>query len=261
LQIDPQRSPILVIEDQPETVLAYEKYLVGSSYQLIAVRTLEQAHQALAQVQPVAIVLDVLLQGENTWSFLAQMKENATTRSIPILVVTVIDNEKQAKALGADAFLVKPVDRMTLLNQLNTLLNPYQQQTLLIIDDDLVVRYLLKQQFFTAALRVLEAANGNEGLQLAQRIQPQAIVLDLVMPDMNGIEVLGQLKSNPQTQQIPVIVHTSHTLEPHDRQVLEQQVVAIISKDSSPGHRTMIELQEALVKAGLALKTEGDEHG
>ncbi|MBL1178295.1 ATP-binding protein [Pantanalinema sp. GBBB05] len=261
LQLDPQRLPILVIEDQPETLFTYEKYLAGSSYQLIAAQTLEQAYQALAQIQPLAIVLDVLLEGENTWSFLTQMKENIATRSIPILVVTVVDNEKQAKALGADAFLVKPVDRLTLLNQLNTLLNPDHQQTLLLIDDDLVVRYLLKQQFFTAALTILEAANGNEGVHLAQQAQPQAIILDLVMPDLNGIEVLERLKTNPATQHIPVIIHTSHSLDSSDRQALEQQVVAIISKDSSPENTTMVELQEALVKAGLALNTEGDDHG
>lgn len=261
LQIDPQRSPVLVIEDQPEILFTYEKYLAGSSYQLIAAQTLEQARQRLNQIQPLAIVLDVLLEGENTWSFLAQMKENAATRSIPILVVTVVDNEKQAKALGADAFLVKPVDRLTFLNQLNTLLSPHQQQTLLLIDDDLVVRYLVKQQLFTASLTILEAANGNEGIQVAQQAQPQAIILDLVMPDLNGIEVLEQLKSNPVTQHIPVVIHTSHSLDSQDYQTLEQQVVAIISKDSSPDNTTMIELQEALVKAGLALKTEGDEHG
>ncbi|MGI0484052.1 ATP-binding protein [Pantanalinema rosaneae CENA516] len=261
LNLDPQRSPILVIEDQSETVFTYEKYLAGSNYQLIAARTLEQARQTLEQIQPLAIVLDVLLEGENTWSFLAQMKENAATRSIPILVVTVIDNEKQAKALGADAFLVKPVDRLTLLNQLNTLINPHQQQTLLLIDDDLVARYLVKQQFFTTSLKILEAGNGNEGLMLAQQAQPQAIILDLVMPDLNGIEVLERLRSHPETQHIPVIIHTSHSLNTHDRQVLAQQVVAIISKDSSPDNTTMIKLQEALVKAGLALKTEGDGHG
>ncbi len=127
-QLDPVRAPVLVIEDNPETLFAYQKYFEESSYQMIPARSLNQAKQALEMFQPVAITLDILLEGHNTWAFLKEMKGNPATQSIPILVMTVIDNEKQAMALGADAFMIKPVDRLLLLNKINTLVKQDIQQ-------------------------------------------------------------------------------------------------------------------------------------
>lgn len=261
-QPDPQRSPLLVIEDQPDVLLAYEKYLHESSYQLIPAQTLEQAHQLLQQIQPVAIVLDILLEGEHTWSFLTQMKENPETQLIPILVATVVDNEKQAKALGADAFLVKPIDRQALLNTLNRLVCPHQQPKLLLIDDDLVARYVLKQQLSHTGLKILEASNGPEGIRLAQQEQPQAIVLDLAMPEMSGMDVLKQLKLDPVTRQIAVIINTSQSLEAEsDRIFLAQHTVAILSKENAAVATETTPLQDAVVKAGLVVATGGTPDG
>jgi signal transduction histidine kinase/CheY-like chemotaxis protein len=120
-QLEPGRDPLLVIEDNPETIFTYQKYFQESSYQMISARSLNQAKQALEIFQPVAIMLDILLEGHNTWAFLKEMKGNQATKTIPIVVITVIDNEKQALALGADAFMIKPVDRLLLLNKINTL--------------------------------------------------------------------------------------------------------------------------------------------
>lgn len=259
-QLDPQRSPLLVVEDHAETLFTYEKYFAGSTYQLIPARTLEQANQVLEQVQPVAIMLDILLEGENTWEFLTRLKQDVATRQIPVLVVSVVDNEKQTKALGANAFLVKPADRLSLLNQLNTLIKHNQQQKLLLIDDDLVARYLLKQQLSHTPLNILEAADAREGIRLAQSEQPQAIVLDLVMPEMSGIEVLEQLKRDPVTHSIPVIINTSQLLEAAEHQILAAQTVAILSKENLSEAAAIANLREALMKAGVALEAEGAEH-
>lgn len=260
-QPDPQKLPLLVIEDQPDTVLTYEKYLHGSPYQLIPARTLEQAHDLLQQFQPAAIVLDVLLQGESAWPFLIQMQENPATQTIPILVATVVDNEQQARALGADAFLIKPLDRQSLLSTLNRLVQPHQQPKLLLVDDDLVARYVLKQQLSQADLKILEASNGVEGLRLAQQEQPQVIILDLAMPGMSGMDVLKQLKQDAATRQIAVIINTSQPLEEHDRAFLAQHTVAILSKDNAALATETTPLQAAVVKAGLVLALRGHPDG
>jgi signal transduction histidine kinase/ActR/RegA family two-component response regulator len=128
--------PILIVEDHTETLFIYEKHLQASQYHLIATRTLAQARQVLQQIQPAAIVLDILLEGQNGWTFLRELKGDATTRNIPVLIITVIDNEKQAIALGANGFLLKPVDRLPLLNKLNMLIEQSKTQKLLLIDDD-----------------------------------------------------------------------------------------------------------------------------
>lgn len=130
-QLDPTRFPILVVEDNAETIFAYEKYFQESNYQMISARTLDEAKQALQVFQPVAIILDIILEGQPTWAFLAETKGNEATRNIPILVITVVDNEKQVMALGANGFLLKPVDRLLLLNKLNMLVKQDKQQKLL----------------------------------------------------------------------------------------------------------------------------------
>ncbi|MEH2151129.1 ATP-binding protein [Nostoc sp.] len=263
------RLPILVVEDHPETLFIYEKHLQESIYQLIATRTLAQARLALQKLRPAAIMLDILLEGQNGWTFLREIKGDETTHTIPILVITIVDNEKQALALGADGFLIKPVDRLPLLNKLNRLITENKPQKILLIDDDPAYRYLVKQLLINTPLSILEAANGQEGLNLAQREQPNAIVLDLEMPEIGGFDVLKQLKNNSVTQSIPVIIHSSAQLDAEAQSRLAAQSIAIVSKETGSQTTAMsddktlgvyAQLQDALVKAGLVLEVSGKSH-
>lgn len=264
-QVDPQRLPVLVVEDNAETLFTYEKYFQGSIYQPFLARTLTQAEQAMALFTPSVIMLDILLEEQNTWGFLRELKGNKATQDIPILVVTVIDNEKQVMALGADGFLVKPVDRFLLLNQINRLLKREKPSKLLLIDDDPTARYVFKQFLSDTHLNVIEAVDGREGIHLAQVEKPDCIVLDLSLPEMSGVEVLSLLKSDSTTNQIPVIINTSQLLEAQEQGTLAESTVAILSKEmafqdvaialgtlgvSAPITR----VREALVKAGIALE-------
>jgi signal transduction histidine kinase/CheY-like chemotaxis protein len=268
--LEPTGLPILAVEDHPETLFIYENHLQQSTYQLIATRTLAQARQVLQQVRPAAIMLDIMLEGQNGWTFLREIKGDETTRNIPIVVITIIDNEKQALALGANGFLIKPVDRLQLLNKLNTLINQNKPQKILLIDDDPAYRYLVKQLLINTQLSILEAMNGWEGLNLAQREQPTAIVLDLEMPELSGFDVLKQLKSNPVTQSIPVIIYSSAQLDAETQSQLAKKSIAILSKETgsqtaamsddkplacgnAKGERVYAQLQDALIKAGLVL--------
>ncbi|MEH2027389.1 ATP-binding protein [Nostoc sp.] len=251
--LESTRLPILAVEDHPETLFIYEKHLQDSTYQLIATRTLAQARLVLQQLQPAAIMLDIMLEGQNGWTFLREIKGDETTRTIPVLVITIIDNEKQALALGANGFLIKPVDRLQLLNKLNTLINQDNPQKILLIDDDPAYRYLVKQLLVNTQLSILEAMNGWEGLNLAQREQPTAIVLDLEMPEFNGFDVLTQLKSNAVTQSIPVIIHSSAQLDAAVQSQLAKKSIAILSKETGSQTAAIAQLQDALIKAGLVL--------
>ncbi|HEY9619584.1 MAG TPA: ATP-binding protein [Crinalium sp.] len=260
-QFDPTRAPILVVEDEADTLLIYEKYFERSAYQLIAAQTLDEANHALQVFRPIAIILDILLKDQPTWSFLSELKENDATKNIPILVVTVVDNEKRAIALGADGFLVKPVDRLPLLNKLNTLVRGSHQQTLLLVDDDPAARYVLKQLLATTSLTILEAADGREGLRLAQVERPQAIVIDLTMPEINGSDLLEQLKHHSTTQSIPVIINTSASLAVEEQHDLAERSIAILSKDTSSQVDAIAQLQQALLQAGIVLDSGDKTHG
>jgi signal transduction histidine kinase/CheY-like chemotaxis protein len=249
----PTHLPILAVEDHAETLFIYEKHLQASKYQFIAARTLAQAKQALQQLRPAAILLDILLEGQNGWTFLRELKSDEATRTIPVLVITVIDNEKQAFALGADGFLIKPVDRFPLLCKLNTLIEQSKTQKLLLIDDDSASRYVVKQLLVKTTLQILEAANGQEGLVLAENEQPTAILLDLEMPEVNGFDVIDQLKRNPITQSIPVIIHSAKQLDAETQMTLAEQSIAIVSKGASQAAGA--QLRNALASAGLILDT------
>jgi len=253
-QFDSTRLPILIVEDNPETLFAYEKYLQNSVYQPIAARTLEAATQALTQFQPIAIMLDILLEDQNTWTFLTDLRQNAATQTVPILVISVVDNENQVMTLGANGFLNKPVDRFSLLNKLNSLVKRDAEQTLLLIDDDPAARYVLKQLLADTPLQILEATSGSEGIRLAQTEAPQGIVLDLVMPEMNGTDVLNHLKHDRHTQTIPVILRTSQVLEPDEQKALLPQTIALLSKQTTAPFAASGQLREALLRAGFVLE-------
>jgi CheY-like chemotaxis protein len=212
-----------------------------------------EAEQAMALFTPTAIMLDILLEEQNTWPFLSELKDNQVTQDIPILVVTVIDNEKQVMALGADAFLVKPVDRFLLLNQINRLVKRNTPQKLLLVDDDPTSRYVFKQLLSNTHLNIIEAADGREGIHLPQVEKPDCIVLDLELPDMSGVEVLSRLKSNSTTNHIPVIINTSQPLEAEEQRVLADSTIAILSKETA-SQKVAARVKEALLKAGIALE-------
>ncbi|WP_341528946.1 ATP-binding protein [Nostoc sp. UHCC 0302] len=265
-QLDPIRIPVLVIEDNAETLFTYEKYFQGAIYQPIPVQTLEQAKQALQAFSPVAIMLDILLKKQNTWALLSELKENQATKNIPIIVITVIDNEAKAKALGADAFLIKPVDRLLLLNQINMLVKQGKTQKLLLIDDDSTSRYVLKQFLndstggSSTCLRVIEANDGREGLNVARLENPDCIILDLSMPELSGAEVVSLLKSDSATRNIPIIIYTSQPQEAEEITELAQSTVAIVSKEMVSSEVAIAQLKEALIKAGLAFSSLGVGH-
>jgi CheY-like chemotaxis protein len=248
-ELDASRLPVLVVEDNREALFIYEKYLKGTGFQVVPAQDLKEARRALEEFRPVALVLDVLLQGEHSWQLLQDLKQNSLTKDIPVFVVTVVENEAKALALGATAFHAKPIDRAWLLAQLQTTLVRDHGQ-ILIIDDDEISRYLLRGVLGTSGYRLLEARGGNEGLRLAKEIKPDLIILDLSMPDLSGFEVLDLLKRDPETLQIPVVIYTSQRLESAERERL-QAAADIVPKETQSRELTEARFAEALARAGL----------
>jgi signal transduction histidine kinase/CheY-like chemotaxis protein len=250
LQLDPARAPVLVVEDDAQTMFLYEKYLSDSGFQVVPARGVDDARAVLARVRPAAVVLDVMLDGETSWSFLEEMKKNPATRDIPTLVVTVMDRENKARALGADEFFVKPMQREWLLNKLQLLASaggPVER--VLVIDDDAVARYLVRRLLADTRYAVLEAADGAEGVRLARDERPDVIVLDFVLPSMTAFEVIDDLKCDPRTRAIPVIVSTSKTLDTNERARLAADTAAILSKAHLSREVAISRIREALAKA------------
>jgi signal transduction histidine kinase/CheY-like chemotaxis protein len=249
-ELDASKLPVLVVEDNREALFIYEKYLKGTDFQVVPAQDLQEARKALQSFKPIAIVLDILLQGEHSWQFLQDLKQSPNTEGIPVFVVTVVENEKKAMALGAAGFHTKPIDRGWLLKQLRTTIS-HETGKILIVDDDEISRYLVRGFLANRGYRLLEARGGTEGLRLAREDRPDLIVLDLSMPDLDGFEVLNTLKNDSQTKDIPVVIFTSQLLESSDRARLDQ-AVDIISKESGSREGAEARFAEVLARAGLA---------
>jgi signal transduction histidine kinase/CheY-like chemotaxis protein len=251
-ELDQARLLVLVIEDEIEQGLLYEKYLRGTAFQAMAARSLREARVLLETIRPAAIILDIMLRGEDGWGLLPELKTNPDTLDIPVLVVTTVDDRQKAMSLGADAFAQKPVARRWLLDQLHKFSGRSAPRKVLVIDDEEVSRYLLRQLFASAPDQVIEASNGAEGLRFARDEQPQLILLDLLMPDATGFEVLERLRADPKTADIPVVISTSRSLNDGERTQLERQGAGFLPKSKLTDGTAALELRRICSGMGLA---------
>lgn len=248
--LDVTRAPVLVVEDDRSSVFVYERYLAMAGFQVVPARTTQQARRVLRDLTPSAILLDVMLEGEDTWDFLAELKRDPETRDIPVLVCTVMNRESRARALGADEFWLKPVDQEKLVKKLQSLAAPSGARVL-VVDDDAAARYLIRKCLGGTQYSVLEAADGPSGLRLARQERPHVILLDFLLEDMTAFDVIDVLKSDPRTRLIPVIIVTSHALLPADRERLAQHAEAILSKEHLSRELAINRIRDALRNAGI----------
>jgi CheY-like chemotaxis protein len=144
LELDPELTLVLVVEDSPEMLLLYEKYLKNTRFQIVSASTVKQAQQVLQRHGPQVIVLDLQLKGEDTWGLLARLKQDEATRSVPVIIVSNVDDQAKAIGLGADRYRLKPIERRWLLDNLNQLTQREGEKKILLIDDEEVTRYWLK---------------------------------------------------------------------------------------------------------------------
>lgn len=228
---DPTKVPLLVIEDAPNDQFFYEKVFKTSPFQVYPAYTSDQADDALRVCSPAAIILDLVLGGQEAWELLIRLKRDERSRTVPVIIVSALAYQEKGLALGADAYLVKPIDRRALIDTINGL----QARTraavrVLTIDDEPMARYLVRQCLVAPAFEVTEAASAEEGLQMARSDPPDVIVLDLIMPGLDGRGALAELRQNPTTSHIPVVISTGADLEEDEARALLQHAAAILPK-------------------------------
>jgi signal transduction histidine kinase/DNA-binding response OmpR family regulator len=233
LTVELGRSPVLVLDDDAETRLIYEKHLRDSRYQPLSVRSLREARDLMKRTRPQAILLDIMLRGEDTWRWLSELKSDPATANIPIIVITSIEDERKGLALGADAYCLKPLERSSLLEKLDALTG----RRILVIDDDPAARYLMQKLLADPRTTVLEAADGRSGLIAARRARPAMIFLDLGLPDFSGEEILEALKTDADLQNVPVAIVTASKLTLDERNRLGRRAEAVLQKSDLSSER------------------------
>ena len=238
---DASSIPVLVVEDKVEMMMMYRSYLKNSGFDLIPASTIREAEEVLERILPRVIVLDVVLRAEESWRLLVDLKRDVRTREIPVMIASTIEDQAKAFHLGADEYLLKPLERAALLERLKGLTARARNVRILIIDDEERDRYLLKQNFRESDFVIQEVSSGLEGIREAAKDGPDAIILDLTMPGMSGFEVLEALKSNAATKDIPVVICTSRVLSEPERIQLLGKAAAILPKEG-PGCEEIAEV-------------------
>src|SRR5271170_2866432 len=208
------RIPILAVEDNPADSFAVERILSTSRYQAVVARSVAEARQALERVRPAAIILDVVLLGDESWRFLIEMRQRDATADIPVVVASSTGDERKAINLGADEYLDKPIDPAQLIGLLDRLTGQRSVTHVLLVDDEEVSRYLVRQLLPRSTYDIKEAATGVEGLVRLRDERPDIVLLDLNMPGMNGYEFLERLSAETN---IPAIILTSMNLDNEQR--------------------------------------------
>jgi signal transduction histidine kinase/CheY-like chemotaxis protein len=233
--IEPGRIPVLVVDDDPADSFIIERRLAGSRYQPVVVRTVVGAKRVLESVQPAAVLLDIVLSGDEAWRLLLGLRQGKRTGDIPVIVVSSTGEERKAFHLGADLYLSKPIESETLFDCLDRLVGGRAATRVLVVGDDEVTRYLVRQLLPRGRYDVVEAVDGTEGLARLLSNPPDILLLDLKMPGMSGFELLDRLGREKSLDRIPAIILTSASLTAGEQERLGRAARIIAKSELTAG--------------------------
>ncbi|HEY2831130.1 MAG TPA: response regulator [Sporichthyaceae bacterium] len=228
------RTTVLVVEDDEHSAALLSLHLEQAGFDVVACGDAEAGIEAARRLRPTAIVLDIVLPRLSGWDFLALAKGDEAIAHIPVVIVSSLDERGKGFALGAADWLVKPVDREHLLATLRPLvtLPGSGPCRVLAIDDDPMALRLIETVLAPEGFTVVVAGSGEEGVRTAKAERPDLIILDLLMPGMDGFAVVEQLRAEESTAAIPVVILTSKTLDARERERLAAQLTHLATKAS-----------------------------
>jgi signal transduction histidine kinase/CheY-like chemotaxis protein len=223
------RAPVLILEDDEQTAHMLESYLRDTEFQAILTSNVAQSEVWTARHTPAAVVADVFIGDDQSWGFIARLRERLP--ELPILVSSVHDERQSAIARGGSAFLPKPVAPDVLVRELRRLTSNFGMRYVLLVDDNEVARYILRDLLKEPWLDIREASSGSEALSLLNEKLPDAMILDLLMPDVSGFEILRRLRAQEATQELPILIYTSKVLSESEKALLDSLEARVIRKE------------------------------
>jgi signal transduction histidine kinase/DNA-binding response OmpR family regulator len=223
-------SCVLVIDDDPVQRDLMQRFLGREGFRVLVADGGEEGLRLAREMRPVAITLDVMMPGMDGWAVLAALKADPAVRNIPVVMLTMVDDPNRGFTLGAAAFATKPVNR----GRLSRLLRKYSaagvQGGVLVVDNDAAARALLRTMLEAEGWAVREAENGRVALDRLEEECPRLILLDLLMPEMDGFELTERVRQHPEWRSVPIVVITSHDLGREERRRLNGYVETIVQK-------------------------------
>jgi DNA-binding response OmpR family regulator len=243
--VDDSRPLVLVVEDDRQASELISHYLSEKGYGVAHAFDGEQAIKMAWELRPYAITLDIVLPNKDGWEVLAELKSLPGTKDIPVVIVSTVDNRLFGLNLGAIEYFVKPMNKEQLIKTLRKAWPALGKEeiTVLVVDDEPRTVELLTDMLQIEGFTVLQAYGGQQGVDLAIEKHPDLIILDLMMPEVSGFDVVQQLRAHPEAMEIPIMIYTAKDLTAEDRQRLNSHVQAIASKSASGKEDLLQELE------------------
>jgi signal transduction histidine kinase/DNA-binding response OmpR family regulator len=244
--VTPEKAPVvLAIDDDPNVLYLLQENLLEAGYQVIGAVHGTEGLQKARQLKPFVIILDILMPHKDGWQVLHELKTDATTRDIPVVLLSIVDQKDLGYRLGAFDYLLKPFDREAILAALRRIAPAHHR--LLVVDDDPQVVELVHQLLADQPYEIEAAVDGQAALEAIARRQPDVILLDLLMPRLDGFGVLSYLHHTPSYRDIPVIVLTAKTCTAEEQALLHARVRTVIQKQGLERDGLLQEVRAALL--------------
>jgi CheY-like chemotaxis protein len=246
----------LVVDDDLATRDLLTRFLQAEGLRVQAAATGEAGLRMAREQRPALITLDILMPGMDGWSVLTELKSDPATADIPVILLTMLDDRDLGFALGATDYLTKPVDRARLIELVRTYVPDDRRQRALVVEDDPATREMLRRMLERDGWAVAEAPDGQVGLAHVAAAPPDLVLLDLMMPEMDGFGFVERLRSEPAWREIPVLVVTAKDPTDEERRRLTGKVQCVIQKGAYTRDALLGEVrrivQAAVARAGSA---------
>jgi signal transduction histidine kinase/CheY-like chemotaxis protein/HAMP domain-containing protein len=223
---------ILVIDDDAIARELISDHLKAEGFPVVTAAGGLDGLKRAKELRPIAITLDVMMPDLDGWSVLAALRQDSELAEIPVIMISIVDEHRRGVALGAAGFLTKPIDRDRLHRLVARFKVPARPTRVLVVEDDPDQRERARGWLNGQQWIVQEAANGREALACLREVKPDLILLDLMMPEMDGFQVVAALQKEPRWRDIPVIVITSLDLDAKDRERLNSGVQSVLVKET-----------------------------
>jgi signal transduction histidine kinase/CheY-like chemotaxis protein len=249
----PVRGTVLVIDDDASAREVIQRMLAKEGYRVIQASGGREGLRLARETRPDVITLDVMMPGMDGWAVLGALKADPVLALTPVVMLTIVDERILGSSLGAADYLLKPVNRERLSDALRKLVVSASSGTVLVVEDDPDARAMLRRMLERDGCTVIEAPNGREALAILATTRPSLVILDLMMPLMDGFAFVEQLRRHPEGAGIPVVVLTAKDLTDEDRERL-QGVDNVLRKGSASREDLLVEVRRVL---GIARPKSG----
>jgi len=250
--VDAAGGTALIIDDDDAARTLLEAFFRKEGFAVAVAATGPEGLRLARDLRPAIITLDVMMPGMDGWAVLTQLKAEPELAEIPVIMVTIVDDRNLGYALGATDYLTKPVDR----DRLAALVRKYRRHggrdVVLVVEDDAGTRDMLRRTLEKEGWDVVEAENGRVGLAQVAKSQPSLVLLDLIMPQMDGFAFVAELRRSESGRRLPVVVLTSKDITPEDRRRLTGSVELILQKGAASRETILAEIRALLKTAPAA---------